>query len=127
MSSEQILALKVADVAMGSAAFLVAAARYLGARLVDAWVRDGDPRVADYAARSAERGPDAADDPVVVEARRQVIQRCLYGVDINPIAVEMAKLSLWLVSMDPQRVHDKGKGGTAKRHGTPGQDGLFQT
>jgi hypothetical protein len=40
---------------------------------------------------------------VVVEARRQVIEHCLYGVDINPMAVEMAKLSLWLVSMDPQR------------------------
>ncbi len=88
---------------MGSAAFLVAAARYLGDRLVDAWVREGDPRVADYAAASAEPGPDAGNDPVVLEARRQVIEHCLYGVDINPMAVEMAKLSLWLVSMDPQR------------------------
>jgi hypothetical protein len=95
--------LKVADIAMGSAAFLVAAARYLGDQLVDAWVRESDPRVADFAARSADRGPDADDDPVVVEARRQVIEHCLYGVDINPMAVEMAKLSLWLVSMDPQR------------------------
>lgn len=83
VSSEQILALKVADIAMGSAAFLVAAARYLGARLLDAWVREGDPRVADYAAASAERGPDADDDPVMIEARRQVIEHCLYGVDIN--------------------------------------------
>jgi hypothetical protein len=103
LSSEKILALKVADIAMGSAAFLVAAARYLGAQLVDAWIREGDPRVIDYAAHSAERGPDADDDPVVVETRRQVIEHCLYGVDINPMAVEMAKLSLWLVSMDPQR------------------------
>ncbi|MGD9531285.1 MAG: SAM-dependent DNA methyltransferase, partial [Pseudonocardia sp.] len=46
---------------------------------------------------------DADEDPMVVEARRQVIEHCLYGVDINPMAVEMAKLSLWLVSMDPQR------------------------
>ena len=46
---------------------------------------------------------DADEDPLVVEARRQVIEHCLYGVDINPMAVEMAKLSLWLVSMDPQR------------------------
>jgi hypothetical protein len=103
VSSEQILKLKIADIAMGSAAFLVAAARYLGARLVDAWVREGDPQVADYAARCAQRGPDADDDLVMVEARRQVIEHCLYGVDINPMAVEMAKLSLWLVSMDPQR------------------------
>ena len=103
VSSEQLLALKVADIAMGSAAFLVAAARYLGDRLVDAWVRERDPRVIAHGAGSAERGPDADDDPVVVEARRQVIEHCLYGVDINPMAVEMAKLSLWLVSMDPQR------------------------
>jgi hypothetical protein len=46
---------------------------------------------------------DAEQDPVVVEARRQIIEHCLYGVDINPMAVEMAKLSLWLVSMDPGR------------------------
>jgi len=65
VSSKKILELKIADIAMGSAAFLVAAARYLGARLVDAWVREGDPRVIDYAARSTERGPDADDDPVV--------------------------------------------------------------
>ncbi len=46
---------------------------------------------------------DADEDPLVIEARRQIIEHCLYGVDINPMAVEMAKLSLWLVSMDPQR------------------------
>jgi hypothetical protein len=46
---------------------------------------------------------DLDDDPAVIEARRQIIEHCLYGVDINPMAVEMAKLSLWLVSMDPQR------------------------
>jgi hypothetical protein len=39
----------------------------------------------------------------VIQARRDIIERCLYGVDINPMAVEMAKLSLWLVSMDPHR------------------------
>jgi hypothetical protein len=87
-SSQEILALKVADIAMGSAAFLVAAARYLGDRLVEAWTREG----------IAVEGEQA-----VLEARRQVIEHCLYGVDINPMAAEMAKLSLWLVSMDAQR------------------------
>jgi hypothetical protein len=87
-SSQEILALKVADIAMGSAAFLVAAARYLADRLVEAWTREG----------TAAEGEEA-----VLEARRQVIEHCLYGVDINPMAVEMAKLSLWLVSMDAQR------------------------
>src|SRR5690606_6024965 len=83
-SSDQILALKVADIAMGSGAFLVAAARYLGDRLVEAWVREGDPRAAGYRAPGDDRPLDADQDPVVVEARRQVITHCLYGVDINP-------------------------------------------
>lgn len=100
-SSREIVALKVADIAMGSGAFLVAAARYLAARLIEAWVREGDALVGDYTV-----SPDSVadeNDPVVIEARRQVIEHCLYGVDINPMAVEMAKLSLWLVSMDPRR------------------------
>ena len=46
---------------------------------------------------------DAAADPLIVKARRAIIEHCLYGVDINEMAVEMAKLSLWLVSMDPSR------------------------
>jgi hypothetical protein len=100
-SSQEILALKVADIAMGSAAFLVAAARYLGDRLIEAWGKEGDPRVEGYT--PPEEDVRADDDKVVIEARRQVIEHCLYGVDINPMAVEMAKLSLWLVSMDPER------------------------
>ncbi|TKK87527.1 hypothetical protein FDA94_17010 [Herbidospora galbida] len=103
-SSEEILALKVADIAMGSAAFLVAAARYLSRHLVEAWSREEDPRAVAYrAAGSASGTGDADQDPVVVEAIRQIIEHCLYGVDINPMAVEMAKLSLWLVSMDRER------------------------
>ncbi|MDT0532310.1 SAM-dependent DNA methyltransferase [Micromonospora sp. DSM 115977] len=102
-SSKEILALKVADIAMGSAAFLVAAARYLAGHLIEAWSREGDERALAYQQRGVDRPVDADEDPLVVEARRQVIEHCLYGVDINPMAVEMAKLSLWLVSMDPQR------------------------
>ena len=101
--SAAILELKVADIALGSGAFLVAAARYLADRLVEAWVREGDPRAAGYLAPTGEQPRDVDADPVVVEARRQVIEHCLYGVDINPMAVEMAKLSLWLVSMDARR------------------------
>lgn len=87
----EILALRVADIAMGSGAFLVAACRYLAGKLIEAW----------SAAGSVDA--DVAADPLVIRARRQVIEHCLYGVDINPMAVEMAKLSLWLVSMDPRR------------------------
>ncbi|MFF3418967.1 Eco57I restriction-modification methylase domain-containing protein [Streptomyces sp. NPDC002698] len=105
-SAEQILDLKVADIAMGSAAFLVAACRYLGDRLIEAWESEGRADAMTYRAGravDAVTSADAEQDPVVVEARRQIIEHCLYGVDINPMAVEMAKLSLWLVSMDPGR------------------------
>ncbi|MFJ2416781.1 Eco57I restriction-modification methylase domain-containing protein [Streptomyces brevispora] len=105
-SPQQILALKVADIAMGSAAFLVAACRYLGDRLIEAWENEGRTDATTYRAGravDAVTATDAEQDPVVVESRRQIIEHCLYGVDINPMAVEMAKLSLWLVSMDPTR------------------------
>ncbi|MFE2566931.1 Eco57I restriction-modification methylase domain-containing protein [Streptomyces mirabilis] len=105
-SAEQILDLKVADIAVGSAAFLVAACRYLGDRLIEAWENEGRTDAMVYRAGRAIDAVTAADaeqDLVVVEARRQIIEHCLYGVDINPMAVEMAKLSLWLVSMDPGR------------------------
>ncbi|WP_327730020.1 hypothetical protein OG250_31530 [Streptomyces sp. NBC_00487] len=105
-SADGILELKVADIAMGSAAFLVAACRYLGDRLIEAWAREERAEAVAYRAGRAVDAVTAADaesDPLVIEARRQVIEHCLYGVDINPMAVEMAKLSLWLVSMDPER------------------------
>ena len=84
---EQILDLKVCDPAMGSGAFLVEACRQLGDALVEAWhAQDALPDV-------------PPDENEVVFARRQVAQRCLYGVDRNPTAVDLAKLSLWLVTL----------------------------
>ncbi|GGM91962.1 hypothetical protein GCM10010106_44950 [Thermopolyspora flexuosa] len=102
-SSKEILELKVADIAMGSAAFLVAAARYLGDRLIEAWSREGNEAATVSLRNRLEQTTDSDADPVLIEARRKVIENCLYGADINPMAVEMAKLSLWLVSMDPNR------------------------
>lgn len=99
-SAEEILALKVADIAMGSGAFLVSAAHYLADRLVEAWVRDGDE--AALLSQISRVTGDADEDRTVIAARRQVIERCLYGVDINPAAVDVAKVSLWLISMDPE-------------------------
>ncbi|MEV5210986.1 DNA methyltransferase [Micromonospora sp. NPDC053740] len=84
--SDEILNLKVADIAAGSGAFLVAAARYLAARLVEAWI-DEDPA-------------NAGRHDLGQHAIREVVARCLYGADINAMAVEMCKLSLWLVSLD---------------------------
>ena len=83
----QILDLKVCDPAMGSGAFLVEVCRQLAAALVEAWRAHGDrPAV-----------PPGEDE--LVYARRLVARRCLYGVDRNPMAVDLAKLSLWLVTL----------------------------
>jgi hypothetical protein len=83
----QILDLKVCDPAMGSGAFLVEACRQLADALVESWsVHRATPEIP----------PD--EDPVLF-ARRLVAQRCLYGVDKNPFAVNLAKLSLWLVTL----------------------------
>lgn len=103
--STEILNLRVADIAMGSGAFLVAACRYLADRVVEAWRAEGNLDAERYAqsASRIELRVDAEVDPVVMAARRLVAERCLYGVDINPLAVEMAKLSLWLVTMDSRR------------------------
>ena len=84
---EQILNLKVCDPAMGSGAFLVEACRQLGDVLVEAW-------------HAHDVLPDIPpDENETLFARRQVAQRCLYGVDRNPAAVDLAKLSLWLVTL----------------------------
>lgn len=86
--SETLLSLVICDPAMGSGAFLVAACRYLADHVVAAWTREGKLEVV----------ADAHDD-VVNHARRLVAQRCLYGVDKNHYAVQLARLSLWLVTM----------------------------
>jgi hypothetical protein len=104
--AEEILALRIADIAMGSGAFLVAACRYLAGKLLEAWSSRGNVDASRaLAASPVESGLDldVAADPMVINARRAIIEHCLYGVDINEMAVEMAKLSLWLVSMDPGR------------------------
>jgi hypothetical protein len=92
--SRELLELKVCDIALGSAAFLVAACRYLAARLVEAWELQPD-----------EMPQDAGADPEEREltARRLVAERCLYGVDKNPLAVEIAKVSMWLTTMRKDR------------------------
>jgi methylase of polypeptide subunit release factors len=102
--AEQLLELKIADIAMGSGAFLVAACRYLAARLQEAWAADGVPA---GAALPGAAPPTASvpADPIQREAlaHRLVAERCLYGVDRNPMAVEMAKLSLWLITLAKDR------------------------
>ena len=103
--SSQIKELKVADVAMGSGAFLVAACRYLADHLIEAWLAEGDAEALamDLHRTVGSVGADAEADQLLLKARREITEHCLYGVDINPLAVEMAKLSLWLITMDRER------------------------
>jgi hypothetical protein len=101
--STDLLALRVADVAMGSGAFLVAACRFLADRVVEAWDVEGDVEATRALAHRTMETADAEVEGVLLRARRLVAEHCLYGVDINPLAVEMAKLSLWLVTMDRER------------------------
>lgn len=81
---EELLRLKVCDPACGSGHFLVAAARRIAKRL----------------AAIRERVPEPTP-PVMHEALRDVIGRCIYGVDLNPMAVELAKVALWMEALQP--------------------------
>src|SRR6185295_6462000 len=75
------------DPAMGSGAFLVAACRYLAESYETALVHTGRCGAADIS---------DADRAVM---RRTIAERCLYGVDMNPMAVQLARLSLWLATL----------------------------
>lgn len=104
-SSREILDLKVCDPAMGSGAFLVQVCRYLGEKLVEAWLFEEAAEKAINVDGDAldqlgveEPLPSQLDERLTI-ARRLVAERCLYGVDVNPLAVELAKLSIWLVTL----------------------------
>ncbi|SBP89276.1 Eco57I restriction-modification methylase domain-containing protein [Thiomonas delicata] len=104
-SPAELLDLKICDPAMGSGAFLVQACRWLADRLVEAW------SLAEASGKSVSVDGEVLDssdtkEPLprdiearTVIARRLIAERCLYGVDLNPLAVELAKLSIWLVTL----------------------------
>ena len=104
-SPTELLDLKVCDPAMGSGAFLVQTCRWLADRLVEAWSQ------ADATGKTVSVDGEVLDAPDTKEplprdteartviARRLIAERCLYGVDLNPLAVELAKLSIWLVTL----------------------------
>ena len=108
-SPAELLELKVCDPAMGSGAFLVQVCRWLAARVVEAWGHEEaagkavsvDGEVMEQAA-GRELLPNQLDDRLLI-ARRLVAERCLYGVDVNHLAVELTKLSLWLTTMAKSR------------------------
>ena len=83
-AAEALLKLKICDLAVGSGHFLIAAAHRLARRVAAA--RTGEEEPSPEATRSA---------------LREVIGRCLYGVDINPMAAELCRVSLWLEALEP--------------------------
>jgi Eco57I restriction-modification methylase len=120
---EVILGLKVCDPACGSASFLVAALHCLTDALYaslreNCGIEDPD-RARDIALpygrpRTGADGEDLIpfppDDPqrgdhfadtIKARLRRHIVERCIYGVDINPMAIELARVSLWVETLDP--------------------------
>ena len=115
-----VLRLKALDPAMGSGHFLVDALDYLTGEIdrlaglgaeVAGWLPDDNPYVSPVESRTAniregirrqaaangwEVNADTLTDRAVI--RRMALKRCIYGVDLNPLAVELAKMSLWLHS-----------------------------
>ena len=107
-SAKELLELKICDMACGSGAFLVQAARYMAERLLEAWdeakkANPNTPGITPEGMPSTGKPNETLvpDDPAERKtyAMRIIAQRCLYGVDKNPLAAEMAKLSLWLLTL----------------------------
>jgi len=91
--AERVFELKVLDPAMGSGHFLTNAVDHLAREIVDAHQRQAE-----------EEGAESVDESHDIHwARRQVAQKCIYGVDLNPMAVELAKVSLWLRTLAAQQ------------------------
>lgn len=90
-SSREILGLRILDPAMGSGALLASAHRYLVSAVEAAWIREG------------RGGPLDVTRDERASLPRQVAEQCLFGVDIDARAVQVARLSLWLLSLAPER------------------------
>lgn len=108
-SSADLLDLRICDPAMGSGAFLVQVCRWLSEKLVESWLiaeRNGKAITIDGVVVSPDEANELAPDDLeerLIIAKRLVAERCLYGVDMNPLAVELAKLSIWLVTLSKGR------------------------
>lgn len=116
---EQILALRICDPAMGSGSFLISALRYTSKALLESLYHHGRlvPRGDGAVARLADGLPvdhpsqetlplplqhPQFDDYLEARLRRHVVERCLYGVDNDLLAVELGRMSLWVETMDPR-------------------------
>lgn len=80
-----LLDLKIADIACGSGAFLIAALEKMG----------------EYLSLIGKEEGEKPTEQELRHAKREVLQNCIYGVDLNPMAVELAKFSLWITASMP--------------------------
>lgn len=116
-SPETILALKVCDPAMGSGSFLASALRYLTDaltqslfyyKLIERSEDGGVPRMADgkiaevLSDELARLNPsaDGFEEALRAQLKRHIVENCLYGVDLDPLAVELGRMALWVETMD---------------------------
>lgn len=114
---EQILALKVCDPAMGSGSFLAGALRYLADaltqslfhhQLIERSEDGGVPRMADgklaelLSDELTKLNPaeDGFEEQLRAQLKRHIVENCLYGVDLDPLAVELGRMALWVETMD---------------------------
>ncbi|MBA3533616.1 MAG: Eco57I restriction-modification methylase domain-containing protein, partial [Ardenticatenales bacterium] len=101
---EAVLAVNVLDPSMGSGHFLVEATESIARFLVDLGI---DPSSSDALPPPLKSGEGVAEGrgrgPDLAHWKRRVVQNCIYGVDLNPLAVELAKLSLWLTTVAKAR------------------------
>jgi hypothetical protein len=107
-SPQEILNLKICDPTMGSGAFLVQVCRFLAARLLESWEGLEGSKIFTVFGNISKPDLDEAlipDDDLdrLIVAKRLIAERCVYGVDKNPLAVEMAKLSLWLETLQKDK------------------------
>ena len=92
--AQAILGINCLDPAMGSGHFLVAAAEYIARYVVGLGLGADEGR---------KTKDDVSAEPELAYWRRRVAQACIYGVDLNPLAVELAKLSLWLATVSKDK------------------------
>jgi hypothetical protein len=114
---EDVLAITVLEPSVGCGAFLVSSMKYLARAFLDRVARDARPhvRVAGVTFSKSDKG--AFSESVVYEAKRLVLENCLYGVDTNPLSLELCRVILYLESLSSQRplpfLHHKLKQGNA--------------
>ena len=107
-AAETFFDFRVADIAMGSGHFLVGAIDHIESKFTAFLAQHSIPAIADELRRLAESartalGPSASNFPIETAAllRRQIARRCIYGVDLSPIGVDLARVAVWLHTFVP--------------------------